>query len=281
MAKVTRTKQDPTAGRILSELTTYGEVPKKGSVAPDFTLLTNSFDDIELKSFKGKNIILNIAPSFDTPTCSKSAKEFFDRVKKAENTIVLCISVDTPPAQKNFCTNNQIAGDRIQFLSTIGHSEFGVAYGTEIVNVKQIEGKSPNLKGFQARAVVAIDPNGIVTYSKIVDELTQEPDYQAAFDSLSSSAEKKKQAEVSSDQKSRLELASQQLTAKLLFKDGDLGKGSEATGAGSLVPQAQLKRRRNSHDGIGVSSKDSATIKSEKGDKQDTVVIKSGSLAIV
>ena len=54
--------------------------------------------------------------------------------------------------------------------------EFAKEYGVELVD-------GP-LKGLLARAVVIIDENGKVIYRQLVDEITNEPDYEAALKML-------------------------------------------------------------------------------------------------
>ncbi len=55
---------------------TVGELPKVGSSAPDFTLTKTDLAEISLKECAGKQIILNIFPSIDTPTCASSVRNF-------------------------------------------------------------------------------------------------------------------------------------------------------------------------------------------------------------
>ena len=49
-----------------SPITTVGELPKVGEQAPDFTLTNDSLQDISLKDFAGKRLVLNIFPSILT-----------------------------------------------------------------------------------------------------------------------------------------------------------------------------------------------------------------------
>ena len=55
-----------------NKINTNGDVPKVGSAAPDFVLVDSDLNDISLSNYDGKNIILNIIPSLDTPVCQKS-----------------------------------------------------------------------------------------------------------------------------------------------------------------------------------------------------------------
>jgi len=53
---------------------TCGDLPAVGSAAPAFTLVGGDLGDVTLDSVAGKKVILNIVPSFDTPTCATSVQ---------------------------------------------------------------------------------------------------------------------------------------------------------------------------------------------------------------
>ena len=58
-------------------------------------------------------------------------------------------------------------------LSTLRGSEFKQAYGVDIVDSV--------LAGLTARAVVVLDEADKVLYAELVDEITHEPNYDAAL----------------------------------------------------------------------------------------------------
>ena len=62
-----------------NKINTNGEVPQVGSSAPEFVLVDSDLNDITLSNYDGKNIILNIIPSLDTPVCQKSTKSFHSK----------------------------------------------------------------------------------------------------------------------------------------------------------------------------------------------------------
>ena len=49
---------------------TFGDLPAVGSAAPDFTLVAADLSEKKLADFAGKNLIISIVPSLDTPTCA-------------------------------------------------------------------------------------------------------------------------------------------------------------------------------------------------------------------
>jgi len=150
---------------------TVGELPAIGSSAVDFTLTATNMKDVHLKDFAGKNVVLNIFPSVDTSTCATSVREFNKRAATLENTVVLCISKDLPFAQKRFCGAEGI--DRVITLSDFRNNGFGKTYGVELT--------TSSFAGLFARSVVVIDASGKVTYTELVPQIGQEPDYEAAL----------------------------------------------------------------------------------------------------
>ena len=153
---------------------TSGNLPAKGSAAPDFKLARTDLADVSLQDFAGKKKILNIVPSLDTPVCQTSARRFNEAVARRTDTVVLTISADLPFAQARFCQT--LPAPSGVFLSTFRSPEFGLAYGTLVVEHA--------LMGLQARAVVVLDEQDLVRHAQLVPELTQEPDYAAALAAL-------------------------------------------------------------------------------------------------
>lgn len=150
---------------------TSGELPAVGSKAPDFTLTTTGLADVSLKDYAGKKLILNIFPSLDTDVCAASVRRFNAEANNLENTAVLCVSVDLPFAQKRFCGAEGL--DNVIPLSALRNRDFGTAYGVSLVD-------GP-LAGVFARAIVILDESGTVTYTQLVPEIKEEPNYDEAL----------------------------------------------------------------------------------------------------
>lgn len=74
-------------------------------------------------------------------------------------------------AHSRFCGAEGLSN--VITLSTLRNAEFLKNYGVEIA-----EGP---LKGLAARAVVVIDENDNIVFSQLVNEITNEPDYDAAL----------------------------------------------------------------------------------------------------
>lgn len=148
-----------------------GELPRRGTAAPEFSLVKTDLSECSLKDFSGKRVILNIFPSIDTPTCAASVRRFNEEAGRQENTVVLCISPDLPFAHGRFCETEGIKN--VIPLSTFRSPAFGEVYGVTMTSTER--------RGLLARAIVVIDGSGKVTHTELVPELTQEPDYGAAL----------------------------------------------------------------------------------------------------
>ncbi|NRS90203.1 thiol peroxidase [Flavobacterium sp. 7E] len=150
---------------------TSGELPKVGTKLADFKLVQNDLSVASLSTFAGKNLILNIFPSVDTGTCAASVRKFNETAGKLDNTTVLCISRDLPFAQKRFCGAEGL--EDVINLSDFNSGDFGKTNGLEIVD-------GP-LAGLHSRAIIVADANGTILYTEQVNEIADEPNYEAAL----------------------------------------------------------------------------------------------------
>ncbi len=150
---------------------TTGNLPQVGTPAPDFKLVKTDLSDSSLSEFKGKKVILNIFPSLDTAVCATSIRKFNQEASSLDNTVVLCISKDTPFAHKKFCTTEGL--DNVVGLSEFRYNDFGSTYGVTF--------EEGPFKGLFSRAVVVIDENGIIVHTEQVPNTGDEPDYEKAI----------------------------------------------------------------------------------------------------
>jgi thiol peroxidase len=153
---------------------TSGNLPAKGSKAPEFTLVKSDLSNLSLSELKGKKLVLSISPSLDTSVCATSVRKFNQVAAGKTNTMVLAITRDLPFAMGRFCTTEGITN--VISLSGFRNATFGKSYGIEITD-------GP-FTGLYARGIVVVDEKGIVTHSQLVPEIAQEPDYDAALAAL-------------------------------------------------------------------------------------------------
>jgi thioredoxin-dependent peroxiredoxin len=151
-----------------------GHFPEVGDKAPAFRLVAGDLSEKSLSDFNGKRKILNIFPSVDTGVCAASVRHFNQEAAGLSNAVVLCISADLPFAQGRFCGAEGI--ENVVMLSTMRGREFLKDYGVAMAD-------GP-LAGLAARAVVVLDDHGKVIHAQMVDDITHEPDYDAALKAL-------------------------------------------------------------------------------------------------
>ncbi|RKR02445.1 thiol peroxidase (atypical 2-Cys peroxiredoxin) [Kushneria sinocarnis] len=149
-----------------------GTFPQPGDTAKPFTLTGQDLEEVQLGDFSGQRKVLSIIPSVDTGTCAMSTRKFNERATALDNTVVLVISADLPFAAARFCGAEGLEG--VRMLSTFRHhDEFTNGYGVGVT--------SGPIRGLCARAVIVLDENDRVLHSQLVEQIRDEPDYDAAL----------------------------------------------------------------------------------------------------
>ena len=148
-----------------------GTFPRVGDSARSFMLVDKDLNDVSLSQFAGRRKILNVVPSLDTPVCAQSTRRFNELACMLPNTVVLVISADLPFAQSRFCAVENL--QNVFTLSTMRGRDFHKDYGVMITDYP--------LAGLTARAVIVLDENDKVLHAELVQEVTREPDYDAAL----------------------------------------------------------------------------------------------------
>jgi thiol peroxidase len=114
-------------------------------------------------------VVISAVPSLDTPVCDMETRRFnSEAAKLSDDIVILTISMDLPFAQKRWCGAAGV--DKVVTLSDHREAEFGKAYGVLIKELRLL-----------ARAVFVIDAEGVVRYVQLVNEVAEEPDYDAVI----------------------------------------------------------------------------------------------------
>lgn len=152
-------------------ITLFGTFPSVGDIAPPFSLVSKDLKDVTLKDFAGKRKVLNIVPSLDTAVCATTTRKFNEAASNLTNTVVLIISADLPFAMSRFCVAEGLKN--VVTLSLMRGRDFMRNYGVKIADSA--------LGGLCARAVLVLDENDRILHAELVDDITHEPDYDAAL----------------------------------------------------------------------------------------------------
>ena len=135
-----------------------GNQPKTGSdvnnQAPDFELKDTRNETWRLSDHRGKVVALVFYPRDETPVCTKQMCSMRDRWTDYETTgaEVVAISVGSVESHKKFAEHHGLP-------QTLLADERGTV--TQLYNMRSLLGGSQ-------RAVIVIDPKGIIRYRKSV-----------------------------------------------------------------------------------------------------------------
>ena len=153
-------------------LTLMGNTLKLGDKAPNVALLNNDLQPVNLSDYHGQICVVSSVPSLDTPVCDMETRRFNQEAEGlGQGVKILTVSMDLPFAQKRWCGAAGV--DHVITLSDHRDAAFGKEYGVLIKGLWLL-----------ARAIFVIDRQGVVRYIQLVEELTQEPDYDAVLSAL-------------------------------------------------------------------------------------------------
>ncbi len=125
--------------------------PAVGSVAPEFTLISQQGTPVSLKDYRGKWVVLYFYPKDFTSGCTIEAHNFQrDQLQyQQRDVVVLGVSVDTADSHKQFCTKE---GLNFKLLADTDH-KVSSAYGS-LTNLGLVK--------FASRHTFIINPEGKV-----------------------------------------------------------------------------------------------------------------------
>jgi thiol peroxidase len=151
---------------------TSGELPEVGEKAPAFSLVDTDLQEFSLADLSGR-VVLSIFPSIGTGVCQASVRRFNELASGLEDTTVVNVSVDLPFAVKEFCAAEGLENVKV---GSAFRSSFGDDYGVRLTDSK--------FEGLLARSIVVIDGDGLVVHTELVDDISHEPNYDAAIAAL-------------------------------------------------------------------------------------------------
>ena len=130
-----------------------------GDTAPDFTLTSDTGDEVSLSGLRGKKVIVYFYPAAMTPGCTKQACDFTDNLAslKAAGYEVLGISPDKPEKLAKFRERDSLT---ITLLSDADKSVMKAygAYGPKKLYGKEVEGV--------IRSTFVVDEDGTIVLAQ-------------------------------------------------------------------------------------------------------------------
>jgi len=125
--------------------------------SPDFNTTDENGQEVALKDFRGKTVVLYFYPKADTPGCTKEACGFRDSYAAIKKTgvVLLGISADTAGSQKKFQDKFSLP------FPLLADAEKKIANLFGVVKERQMYGKK--IKGI-ARTTFVIGPDGKIKH---------------------------------------------------------------------------------------------------------------------
>lgn len=153
-------------------LTLIGDEVKAGDQAPDFTVLDTELNEKTLADYRDRAMLITSVPSLDTAVCEQETKRFNMEVGLLGSKVhALVISMDLPFAQARWVKKTEVK--IVKTLSDHRDASFAMNWGVMIKELRLL-----------ARVVFVIDKSGKVAHREVVEEITTEPDYDAAIAAL-------------------------------------------------------------------------------------------------
>ncbi len=149
-------------------MTLIGPELQAGDAAPDFDVISDSLQRVDLAATGQKVRIFSVVPSLDTPVCDAQTKRFNEEASGLNGVEIFTVSMDLPFAQKRWCGAYGV--DNIRMLSDHRNGSFGEHYGTLIKELR-----------IESRAIFVVDANNQLTHVEYVKEVADHPDYAAAL----------------------------------------------------------------------------------------------------
>ncbi len=112
-----------------------------GDTAPDFTLTSDTGEQVSLKELRGQKVIVYFYPAAMTPGCTKEACDFTDSLDslKARGYEVLGISPDQPAKLAKFRDRDSLTITLLSDADKAVMKSYG-AYGLKKLYGKEVEG---------------------------------------------------------------------------------------------------------------------------------------------
>jgi glutaredoxin-dependent peroxiredoxin len=141
-----------------------------GSQAPDFKLFNTDKKTITLSEHRGKNILLLFYPLAFTSTCTAELCSTRDCMEMYNglDTVVIGISNDSLFVQGKFKEALQLNFDLLSDFNKNVSEDYGSLYPEFIYG----------MKGVSKRSAFIVDKKGIIQYSEILENASEQPDYE-------------------------------------------------------------------------------------------------------
>ena len=150
-----------------------------GTNAPDFSLVSDEKETVNLKDFQGKNVVVLFFPLAFTGVCTTELCTMRDDIANYNNmnATILGVSVDSPFVLEQFKSAQSL---NFPLLSDF-NKEASAAYDSLYEEFPAF-----GMRGVSKRSAFVIDKEGVVRYKEICSSPGDLPNFNAIKETLSS-----------------------------------------------------------------------------------------------
>lgn len=145
----------------------FGTQPTLSEKAPQFSLPSTKGRTISLDDLKGQVTIISVVPNINTRVCAMQTRQFNQKASQLEGVNFFTVARNTLEEFNAWCAGE---GLDLENLSD-ADGTFGEAYGLIMSELNIL-----------ARSVFVIDKDLKIAYMEIVEEMTDEPQYQTPIE---------------------------------------------------------------------------------------------------
>jgi peroxiredoxin Q/BCP len=148
------------------------DMPKVGDKAPEFALVSNEGNQVSLKDYKGKWVVLYFYPRNFTSGCTTEAHNFQRDLDKytAANAVILGVSVD--PAKGGERSHAAFCEKEGLHFKTLADESMSVSQSYGSLTTRPGKENQPEVK-YSSRNTFIIGPDGKI--AKVYEKVNPEP----------------------------------------------------------------------------------------------------------
>lgn len=144
-----------------------GTWPALNEDAPDFTVYDLNDQAVSKDSLKGKVVLISTFPNIDTRVCDIQTRKFFELAATLDDVLILNLSNNDKENLSNWCATQGVDSYMLRDVD----QSFAHSYGIWLPELSHL-----------ARSIFVLNRDGVLVYSELVPEVTQEPNYEKAVE---------------------------------------------------------------------------------------------------
>ncbi|MGX7052214.1 thiol peroxidase [Leuconostoc palmae] len=147
-----------------------GEPVKVGEMLPHFKLEDQNGEKVKTADLIGKVTLFSVVPDLNTGTCTLQTRHFNKTVDQFDSVQFITVSTNSVEEQRNWC-----AAEGIKNLRMLSDEQESFGYATKLYLPAN---------AIDTRAIYIVDSEGVIRYAQIVPEVSEEPNYDEALETL-------------------------------------------------------------------------------------------------